>query len=367
MCGLFGFATNENIKNLAGAFLVMALENQSRGRDSWGVYNGKELIKSLGTIERQWHKVPMRNHGVMMGHVRAATVGKETVPNSHPFEFKGKYHVIGAHNGHISNWQELNKKYERSLEVDSMHIFAHIAEERPMDELEGSGAVTFIKDGGLYFSRFNNGTLAIAQLLDDDKKPIGLAWSSLDCDLRKALDGSGIKYETYKVEEGRIYFWNNNALSVCKQRMTIQSYQRRNMPVTDRRTFPSHSHSGRSSNATTDKRIIRLRVCREVLSASRSMAQPPVAGHSSTPTTAEETATSAPILDEQAQQLESIKKKIAGNPNVIVESGKIGFCGCGLSTGKRLINGQTCCLTCAAKMVLSGQLLVPETEQKIEA
>lgn len=348
MCGLFGYATNENVKNLAGAFLVMALENQSRGRDSWGVYNGKELIKAVGTIERQWHKIPTRNWGVMLGHVRASTVGATTMPNSHPFEFKAKHHVIGAHNGHISNWQELNKKYERTLEVDSMQIFAHIAEERPMDELKGSGAITFIKNGGLYFSRFNGGVLSIAQLLDDDKKPIGLAWSSLSCDLSKALDGSGIKYENYKVEEGRIYFWNNNALSVAKQRMTIQSYQRKVVPINDRRTFQGDSRfNKRIGEASTDKRIIRLRVCRDLAPVEKpTMAQEP---------------------PQIVQALEDIKKKVATNTNLLIESGKAAFCECGLSTGKRLVTGETCCLTCAAKKVLNGELMIAEPEQSIEA
>lgn len=345
MCGLFGYASNENVKNMSGAFLVMALENQSRGRDSWGIYNGKELIKSVGTIERQWHKIPMRNRGVMLGHVRASTVGATTQPNCHPFEFKGKNHVVGAHNGHISNWQELNKKYERTLEVDSMQIFAHIAEDRPMDELEGSGAITFVKNGGLYFSRFNGGSLSIAQLLNDDKKPIGLAWSSLGCDLIKALDGAGIKYENYKVEEGRIYFWSNNALSVAKQRMTIQSYQRKMIAVNDRRHSCGVSHE-RSNGTPTDKRIIRLRVCRDLTPTTKSTNQP---------------------LDLQAQALEEVKKKIAPNTNITIESGKSDYCSCGTSTSRRLISGQTCCLTCAAKLVLDGTLLIPEPEQKIEA
>lgn len=358
MCGLWGFATNQNVKNLAGAFLVLALENQSRGRDSWGVCNGRDLsiVKGLGTIERQWHKMPMRNRGILMGHVRASTVGATTVPNSHPFEFKAKYHVIGAHNGHVSNWQELNKKYERQLEVDSMQIFAHIAEERPMDEIEGSGAITFIKNGGLYFSRFNGGTLAIAQLLNEAKEPIGLAWSSLEMDLKKALDGSGIPYETYKVEEGRIYFWDNNALSVSKnQKMTIRGYSSRTV-VTDHRRFQGNRTSDvfRGHNRDLDKRIIRLRVCRTIEPKDEPVGQPDL----------EET--SSATVDEQTIQLNAMMVKVHDSA-LLIDSGKSDFCSrCGKQTTKKMIDAKPLCLPCAAKMVLKADLILPPVSQTLE-
>jgi hypothetical protein len=364
MCGLFGFATNKSVKHLGGAFLVLAMENQTRGRDSWGVCDGRDLriIKHLGNIERQWHKIPIRDKGILMGHVRAATVGGNTQPNAHPFEFKAKHHVIGAHNGHISNWKELNQRYERSLEVDSMQIFAHIAEERPMDELEGAGAITFIKDGGLYLSRFNNGSLSIAQLLDADKQPIGIAWSSLEMDLKLALDGSGINYETYKVEEGRIYFWDNNALSVSKnQKMTICSYSNR-VQVTDHRHFHGNTvpFRGHNNSTGTEKRIIRLRVC-------RNLREDAVAKTGVAQSTTE--ATTPPVtLDDQAQQVEAMKIKVH-EAGLLIDSGKSGFCErCGLTTPKRLSDAKALCLPCAAKMVLKGELLLPAAaEQKVDA
>ena len=37
---------------------------------------------------------------------------------------------MGIHNGCITNHEALNIKYERKFEVDSMHIFAHIAEKK---------------------------------------------------------------------------------------------------------------------------------------------------------------------------------------------------------------------------------------------
>src|SRR6266566_1827382 len=275
MCGLWGYAATQNVKNLSSAALVIALENQSRGRDSWGVSNGQQIIRSVGEIHNQWHKIPFRNRGLLMGHTRAATVGGIKEANSHPFEFKDKFHVIGAHNGHVSNWQELNAQYERTLEVDSMHIFAHIASGLPLNEVHGSGAVVFLKDNSLYFSRFNNGSLAIAQLLSDDDKPMGLAWSSLSFDLKKGLYGAGIKFKMYDVENGHIYFWGDDKLYDTKNEMPILHYvkvtastnteinyrnKKWNYQTNKWEDVNTKSYSARSQ----EKRIIRFRVVRQI-------------------------------------------------------------------------------------------------------
>ena len=109
------------------------------------------------------------------------------------------------HNGHISNWLALKNKYDRkALEVDSEHIFMHLAEGKDLGELDGWGAVVWWEmpvgqpqKRKLFLSTFgNHDNLAIAKL------PNGIiAWSSTRAALEKAAKMCGVKNETwYKVE-----------------------------------------------------------------------------------------------------------------------------------------------------------------------
>ena len=124
MCGIFGFtALNDNTRPLV-PLLAFAMED--RGRCSWGVTNGVQTHRSLGLISDSL-LVPDWE-GPVVYHTRASTVGATTLPNQHPFEFTGAAgHVIGVHNGGVSNWAALNRIHGRTCEVDSMHIFSNIA------------------------------------------------------------------------------------------------------------------------------------------------------------------------------------------------------------------------------------------------
>src|SRR5437867_10025519 len=150
MCGIFGFATTKKIPRAWQVVTQLALYNESRGRQSWGITwlpkNGKtpSVEKDVGEISKNLYRIPLLSSGILIGHTRAATIGSVSKENAHPFAFTNdKNTVIGVHNGGLSNHDELNAKLHRSFAVDSMHIFAHLAEERDMKEINGSGTVVF--------------------------------------------------------------------------------------------------------------------------------------------------------------------------------------------------------------------------------
>lgn len=168
MCGIFGFS--ERTQFTTGMAPFLAWEMEDRGRHSWGCTNGMDLIRRIGPITSSW-ELPEWD-GAMIFHTRAASCGAVTIENAHPFKFLKKGGdenvytdwIYGVHNGCISNHDELNKRHSRKFEVDSMHIFANLAEEKNMEEINGWGAIAWLVDDKLNLLKFNGGSLEVALL-----------------------------------------------------------------------------------------------------------------------------------------------------------------------------------------------------------
>jgi predicted glutamine amidotransferase len=171
MCGIFGFSRITDTTRRMAPFL--ALEMEGRGRDSWGATNGAEIIKHLGPIHKTWaESVPkwsIWSTGIF--HTRAASTGAVSIKNQHPFiTTKDTKVIIGIHNGVILNYDALNKKYNRTYECDSPHIFEAIVGNSPTQELQGYGNLAWYEmtaenpEPRLHLARFNGDNLNIAAL-----------------------------------------------------------------------------------------------------------------------------------------------------------------------------------------------------------
>jgi hypothetical protein len=134
MCGIFmnyslleGGITSKGTKVLYN----MALTSQVRGVDGTGLFfattKGKKIKyykeavpASIFLDSGQWAKM-VDGARFTVGHVRAATQGKLTDDNTHPFVYDN---VVGVHNGTIHGWHSMEMFDEIEAELDSSAIFA---------------------------------------------------------------------------------------------------------------------------------------------------------------------------------------------------------------------------------------------------
>lgn len=131
MCGLLGYSGDKK-PNLA-KLKILGMHNVTRGRDSCGIFYNNSLIKGIGSnkafddfIEDVIiEDVDEPDQNIFIGHTRWSTVGAHTAANAHPFLLNENQ--IFAHNGTISNIDDLLKKYgvskeEHHIEVDSQGL-----------------------------------------------------------------------------------------------------------------------------------------------------------------------------------------------------------------------------------------------------
>lgn len=207
MCGVF-FASRP--LEVAEGLPILAVEMETRGSQSWGCGQQGGITKGVGAISYHWQDAKPEDLTVpTVWHTRAATSGAVTAQNAHPFKFNkpdGGF-VVGVHNGIIANHQELNKKYGREFEVDSMHVFAHIAEGRETKEICGYGTIAWLEVDGLHFAKFNGGALFVGRLPSGE-----IVGASTRLAVEAAVRICGHKVEEVDVKTEREYKYENGAV-----------------------------------------------------------------------------------------------------------------------------------------------------------
>ena len=208
MCGIFGWCHDGTVDHtaLAVTAAVLSIENDKRGGHSWGVSDGRNIYRGTGEMSMSRRATKLAKWPLLMGHSRFATTGAVVARNSHPFQIGP---VLGMHNGIVTNHNWLNREYGRHCEVDSQHIFHHIAEKRDLADLEAYGAVAYVdrrEPGRVFLGRFNGGDLAIYRV----RRGAGVqavVWSSTETALERALTLAGLidRAVPVRVDEGTLY------------------------------------------------------------------------------------------------------------------------------------------------------------------
>ena len=137
MCGIVGIVAKSNVnQEIYDALTVL----QHRGQDAAGIvtsHRGKfNLRKDNGLVRDVFHTRHMQqlvgNMGI--GHVRYPTAGTSSRALAQPFYVNSPYGIALAHNGNLTNAEELNREIFQSdlrhLNTDSdsevlLNIFAH--------------------------------------------------------------------------------------------------------------------------------------------------------------------------------------------------------------------------------------------------
>lgn len=202
---------------------ILISRMDDRGGDSYGYYQGGEIVKNIGTAAYGVDLDKITSGRSLMLHTRKATIGEKTRENAHPWRINN---LVGIHNGGVQNHMDIQKKYSRNFNVDSQHIFAHISEDLPLHELTSWGALVYVDElesyERMWCSRFNDGVLTIIGVGNRPKETTDLLFCSLPDALKSAIDMAKIPYATaYKVDAGRLYHMYNGELHYTLPEITL--------------------------------------------------------------------------------------------------------------------------------------------------
>jgi glutamine phosphoribosylpyrophosphate amidotransferase len=227
MCGIAGLSIAPGVEIDATATARLLLAGLAeRGQDATGyAFHGpdgrvevhKESVPLASFIEHL--SLPDRVRTTVM-HVRDFTKGRPGInDNNHPIRYG---HVVGVHNGHLSNDDELFEAYgmPRStpdITVDSeaiMMLAEHLGDlPAALEQVQGSAAVALLYDGDpgrLQLAKRASRTLHIAHgdglaLFASTREPLDLARKALGRRLRfdELRDGNLVELRDGEIVERR--------------------------------------------------------------------------------------------------------------------------------------------------------------------
>lgn len=196
MCGIhFVLSTKPSTAGLSGFMRDAFHANQVRGTDSSGMFQVKHTTNNVGirnvevfrkamsgtdflnTTGAQSILTGLAAHMATVGHVRAATHGRVSDNNSHPFTAvrRDGSRIIGVHNGSLTGWKY--KEDGDRYDVDSQWLYSRIAQDGILafDAIEGAFALVWFDSNHpdhLFIARNRDRPLYWA-LTENDEAMIG--------------------------------------------------------------------------------------------------------------------------------------------------------------------------------------------------
>jgi len=202
MCGMAGIMSTNMIDNEVEIGRRLGILNHFRGEDAVGMFDYVPSLKDaeqirywkydahpLDFIKKPFDRIKQTrwktNPKLFAIHCRAATQGKLSERNAHPFAFKN---IVGMHNGTITKEFANRKKFE----TDSEALFYNIDKMGLRDalkELQGKDAAFALVwlnwyDGTLNFIRNYKRPLHVTSFMGGST----IAWSSEEAHLKLAIE-----------------------------------------------------------------------------------------------------------------------------------------------------------------------------------
>lgn len=225
MCGIIGISDHEQAAKMVflGLFAL-----QHRGEESAGIvsYDKKEahVIKNLGLVEDAIDEAALEKvqGRTAIGHCRYSTTGSTNIKNVQPFLVTHlKRPIAVAHNGNLTNTEELSKQLEEAgaifqTSMDSEIIIHLLARKKAtglkewfthvLDQLEGAFSLIFIVGGTIVGARDRQGfrPLCLGRLEG------GFILASETC----ALDLVKAKF-VREIDPGEIVFIKGGTIESC--------------------------------------------------------------------------------------------------------------------------------------------------------
>lgn len=208
MCGIVGIVGQTKPE----IFKDMLFLDTLRGFDSTGAFfvNHHSKLNTIKSAIPGYHFITTKTFNnylkdkdltALIGHNRAATKGRITKENAHPFVHEGsKGKIALVHNGTLYNHKNLTKNH---FDTDSEAICYLMANESPKDVIKEL-------DGAFCLVWYNTKT-KLLYIVRNSQRPLELAWSS---DLRTLLFCSDHKMLRMILGKYRITPKNNGFMPI---------------------------------------------------------------------------------------------------------------------------------------------------------
>lgn len=178
MCGIVSYFSQEKnySRDIENTLRELILANTVRGFNSTGIYYGGDGVADiykkpipgydfidLPTTDKVLSKHHMQQF--IVGHNRAATLGKINSENAHPFQHKD---ITGVHNGTLTGYATLSKKF---FGTDSEHIFDALADN---NTAKGNGEI-ITRLNGSYALMWHDASDNTIHFIRNSQRPFALA------------------------------------------------------------------------------------------------------------------------------------------------------------------------------------------------